>query len=247
MFGDPLTDSFAVWYKVPSFLDRLRSSPNMLARPRRKSAPHREAKPLRVLVVNTTPQLRLAFPDDQHGITVTRKRLAQVPSTDGDLYGLIVAETPTEWDKDGARLQRLFERRPTGYMILAPASLLQRTAPAIHALGQALYAEPAHQAGNGKPSTAAEIDPASDGDFLHGYVQRKLLRFVKAYSESGGHDLYGFLMKEFERPLLEFALAQTQGNQRKAADLLGMNRNTLRKRMQECGLAKKAPTRRRAR
>ena len=54
-------------------------------------------------------------------------------------------------------------------------------------------------------------------------------------------------MKEFERPLLEFALAQTQGNQRKAADLLGMNRNTLRKRMQECGLAQKTSTRRRAR
>jgi DNA-binding protein Fis len=241
MLSDPLTDSFAAWYKMPSFLDRLRSSPNMLARSRRKSALHREAKPLRVLVVNTTPQLRLAFPDDQHGITVTRKRLAQVPSTDGDLYGLIVAETPTEWAKDGARLQRLLERQPTGYMILAPASLLERTVLAIQALGQALCAEPAHQARNGMPSTAAE----TDGDFLHGYVQRKLLRFVKAYSESGGRDLYGFLMKEFERPLLEFALAQTQGNQRKAADLLGMNRNTLRKRMQECGLVKTTPTRRR--
>lgn len=198
-----------------------------------------------MLVVNTTPQLRLAFPDDQHGITVTRKRLAQVPSTDGDLYGFIVAETPTEWEKDGARLQRLLERQPTGCMILAPAELLQRALPAIQALGQALRAEPAPHAGNGQPSTAAETATASDGDFLHGYVQRKLLRFVKAYSESGGRDLYGFLMKEFERPLLEFALAQTRGNQRKAADVLGINRNTLRKRMQECGLAKKPPPRRR--
>ncbi len=197
-----------------------------------------------MLVVNTTPQLRLTFPDDQRGITVTRKRLAQVPSTDGDLYGLIVAETPTEWDKDGARLQRLLERQPTGCMILAPAALLQRTMPAIHALGRALCAEPAHPAGTGPPSPAAEADSSADGDFLHGYVQRKLLRFVKAYSESGGRDLYGFLMKEFERPLLEFALAQTGGNQRKAADLLGMNRNTLRKRLQECGLAKKTSTRR---
>lgn len=198
-----------------------------------------------MLVVNATPQLRLAFADDQHGITVTRKRLAQVPSTDGDLYGLIVAETPTEWDKDGARIQRLLERRPAGCMILAPAPLLQRTAPAIQALGHALTADPSPHTGNGQSTPPAGTAAADDGDFLHGYVQRRLLRFVKAYSESGGRDLYGFMMKEFERPLLEFALAQTRGNQRKAADLLGMNRNTLRKRMQECGLAHKTSTRRR--
>jgi DNA-binding protein Fis len=199
-----------------------------------------------MLVVNATPQLRLAFPDDQHGITVTRKRLAQVPAADGDLYGLIVAETPTDGDTDGARIQRLLERRTGGCMVLlAPGPLLQRTAPAIHALGQALRAEPAHHPGGGQQAPAAATDSAADGDFLHGYVQRRLLRFVKAYSESGGRDLYGFMMKEFERPLLEFALAQTRGNQRKAADLLGMNRNTLRKRMQECGLAQKTATRRR--
>jgi DNA-binding protein Fis len=171
--------------------------------------------------------------------------LAQLPSTDGDLYGLIVAETPTERDTDGARIQRLLERHPAGCMVLAPGPLLQRTAPAIQALGQALRAAPPHHAGSGQPATATETDSASEGDFLHGYVQRKLLRFVKAYSDSGGRELYGFLMKEFERPLLEFALAQTRGNQRKAADLLGMNRNTLRKRMQECGLVQKTATRRR--
>jgi DNA-binding protein Fis len=218
----------------------------MLARSRSTSASRRQAKPLKMLVVNASPQLRLAFPDDQNGITVTRKRLAHMPSADGDLYGLIVAETPTAGDTDGARIQRLLERRPAGCMLLlAPGPLLQRTAPAIHALGQALRAEPADHPGSGQPSPAGESDSASDGDFLHGYVQRRLLRFVKAYSESGGRDLHGFMMKEFERPLLEFALAQTRGNQRKAADLLGMNRNTLRKRMQECGLAQKAATRRR--
>ncbi|MFZ5861574.1 MAG: helix-turn-helix domain-containing protein [Nitrospirota bacterium] len=219
----------------------------MLARSKPKSAARRDAKPLRMLVLNATPQLRFAFPEDQNGITVTRKRLAQVPSADGDLYGLIVAETPNEWDKDGARIQRLLDRRPTGCMILAPAPLLQRTIPAIHALGRALCADPQLQSGHGPETAATEAEPAADGDFLHGHVQRRLLRFVKAYSESGGRDLYGFVMKEFERPLLEFALAQTRGNQRKAADLLGMSRNTLRKRMQECGLAEPSSTRKRRR
>jgi DNA-binding protein Fis len=195
-----------------------------------------------MLVVNATPQLRLAFPDDQSGVTVTRKRLAQVPPTDGDSYGLIVAETPTEWDKDGTRIQRLLERSASGCMIIAPAILLQRTAPAIQALGQALRDEATQQRGAEGEAVSAESDKSSGGDFLQGYIQRKLLKFVRAYSESGGRDLYGFMMKEFERPLLEFALAQTRGNQRRAADLLGMSRNTLRKRMQLCSLAQKPPT-----
>jgi two-component system nitrogen regulation response regulator GlnG len=40
-----------------------------------------------------------------------------------------------------------------------------------------------------------------------------------------------------ERPLLERALALTGGNQLRAARLLGLNRNTLRKRCRELGLA----------
>lgn len=195
-----------------------------------------------MLVVNATPQLRLAFQDDQHGVTVTRKRLGQVPPTDGDVYGLIVAETPTKWEKDRTRIQRLLERSATGCMIIAPAPLLQRTVPAIQALGQAICAEPSQQTRTDGDSTAAKIDQSSDGDFLQGYIERKLLKFVRAYSESGGRDLYGFMMKEFERPLLESALAQTGGNQRRAADLLGMSRNTLRKRMQLCGIAQKSST-----
>jgi len=40
-------------------------------------------------------------------------------------------------------------------------------------------------------------------------------------------------LREVERPLLTVALAATRGNQLKAAKLLGINRNTLRKKLQE--------------
>jgi len=41
------------------------------------------------------------------------------------------------------------------------------------------------------------------------------------------------VLREVERPLISLTLAATNGNQVKAADLLGLNRNTLRKKIRE--------------
>jgi two-component system nitrogen regulation response regulator GlnG len=45
--------------------------------------------------------------------------------------------------------------------------------------------------------------------------------------------LYHRILKEIEVPLLTAALAATRGNQIRAADLLGLNRNTLRKKIRD--------------
>ena len=41
------------------------------------------------------------------------------------------------------------------------------------------------------------------------------------------------IIREVERPLIVRALAATRGNQLKAADILGLNRNTLRKKIRD--------------
>ena len=45
--------------------------------------------------------------------------------------------------------------------------------------------------------------------------------------------LYHRILREIEYPLLSAALAATRGNQIRAADLLGVNRNTLRKKIRD--------------
>ena len=49
-------------------------------------------------------------------------------------------------------------------------------------------------------------------------------------------DLYHRLLREFETPLLRETLRATRGNQLRAAAVLGLNRNTLRKKIRELGL-----------
>ncbi|GHT96656.1 Fis family transcriptional regulator [Betaproteobacteria bacterium] len=45
--------------------------------------------------------------------------------------------------------------------------------------------------------------------------------------------IYDMVIKSVERPMLEIVLRQSQGNQTQAAEMLGINRNTLHKKLTE--------------
>jgi DNA-binding protein Fis len=55
------------------------------------------------------------------------------------------------------------------------------------------------------------------------------------------HDLYDKVLARVERPLFDLVLAHTGGNQLKAAEILGLNRNTLRKKLADLGLQNDKP------
>ncbi|WP_458096881.1 nitrogen regulation protein NR(I) [Roseomonas sp. WA12] len=68
-------------------------------------------------------------------------------------------------------------------------------------------------------------------------VERHLAIFMSAQRDGlPVRDLYERVLAEVERPLLRLALANTRGNQIKAAAMLGLNRNTLRKKIRELEL-----------
>ena len=65
-------------------------------------------------------------------------------------------------------------------------------------------------------------------------VERHIREFLAAHD--GGvapSDIYDRVIAEVERPLIRLTLAATRGNQIKAAAMLGLNRNTLRKKIRD--------------
>jgi len=92
----------------------------------------------------------------------------------------------------------------------------------------------------------AEMTPLPTGSLSMGgevgedeTLQEAINRHLKKYFDAHlPHDLpppglYNRILRELERPLIELSLEATKGNQIKASDLLGLNRNTLRKKIKD--------------
>jgi two-component system nitrogen regulation response regulator GlnG len=84
-------------------------------------------------------------------------------------------------------------------------------------------------------TTPAEVDTGNDG------ISQSMESHLKTYFAA--HDgtlpatgLYERVLREVERPLISQTLEATRGNQIKAAQVLGLNRNTLRKKIKELGI-----------
>lgn len=70
-------------------------------------------------------------------------------------------------------------------------------------------------------------------------VKAKLAGLLARIDGYPVHDLYEKVLARVERPLFDLVLAHTGGNQLKAAEILGLNRNTLRKKLADLGIPKK--------
>ena len=81
------------------------------------------------------------------------------------------------------------------------------------------------------PTPAAPAE-SGEADRLGASVERHLRRYFDLHgSMLPPPGLYARILREVELPLIEIALAATAGNQAKCAQLLGINRNTLRKKI----------------
>jgi len=97
----------------------------------------------------------------------------------------------------------------------------------------------------------AEQPSASDGEpaeeTLAQLVERKIAGYFAEEPDGlPAPGLYERVLDQLERPLFQLTLAATRGNQLRAAEVLGLNRNTLRKKIQDRGIEMARRRRRRA-
>ncbi|GLR12482.1 helix-turn-helix domain-containing protein [Chitinimonas viridis] len=64
-------------------------------------------------------------------------------------------------------------------------------------------------------------------------VRDALEQYFRDLDGEAPQAIYDMVLAKVEKPMLEVVLDKAQGNQTRAAELLGINRNTLRKKMQE--------------
>ncbi|MGC9386770.1 MAG: helix-turn-helix domain-containing protein [Hydrogenovibrio sp.] len=65
------------------------------------------------------------------------------------------------------------------------------------------------------------------------HVTETLTHYFSALENEVPSDVYHMVISQVERPMVEFVLQKTEFNQTRAAEILGINRNTLRKKIQQ--------------
>ncbi len=68
------------------------------------------------------------------------------------------------------------------------------------------------------------------------FLEEKLADLVERMGGLDKGDIYDMVMQRVEKPLIAHVLKRTEGNQVRAASLLGINRNTLRKKIKDLGI-----------
>lgn len=67
-------------------------------------------------------------------------------------------------------------------------------------------------------------------------VSKSLERYFRDLEGTPPNSIYQMVIQAVERPMLEVVMREAQGNQLRASEMLGINRNTLRKKLQQHGM-----------
>jgi two-component system nitrogen regulation response regulator GlnG len=159
-----------------------------------------------------------------------RERTSDIPALVRHFAALAVREGLPMKQLDDAAMERLRTYRWPGN-VRELENLVRRLA--------ALYSQEVIGVGVvegelGDSPTSADPAQALSGEGLSAAVERHIKGYFAAHKgELPAAGLYDRVLREIERPLIVLTLGATRGNQIRAAHLLGLNRNTLRKKIRE--------------
>jgi len=81
----------------------------------------------------------------------------------------------------------------------------------------------------------SENQPQEISQLSHA-VKHSIRRYLFELEGTQPNDLYDLVLRQIEQPLFEAILEHTKGNQSRAAEMLGLNRGTLRKKLRSYNL-----------
>jgi len=160
-----------------------------------------------------------------------RERIEDIPELTGHFLALTASEGLPAKAFEPAAIERLKQHRWPGN-VRELENLVKRLV--------ALYNEPVigtdvlemELAGS-----APEISVGDSGDqpaTLSGTIEKHLREYFEGHNGAlPPRGLYDRILREMERPLIALTLQATRGNQVKASEVLGLNRNTLRKKIRD--------------
>ncbi len=159
----------------------------------------------------------------ESGLAMSGKALSSCP--------VLVIDSAGGWEKSLKTLET--KRKKDGqefYVIISGSPSLKKTVSQIREIAVRLngYVETEEEPKNDKKKGEEEY-----ALHLSQLLESKLSDFVRKVKHSRPKNLYDFLISEFEKPLFTLALQETGDNQVQAAKLLGVNRNTLKKKIKE--------------
>src|SRR5215216_6667939 len=159
-----------------------------------------------------------------------RERVEDIPDLVRHFFSLVEKEGLPRKQLDQAALDRLKRYRWPGN-VRELENLARRLAalyPQETISGAVVDAELSQPA-----FPTAQADGGNE-DSITAAMERHLTRYFGDFGDTlPPPGLYHRILREIEQPLLSAALAATRGNQIRAADLLGVNRNTLRKKIRD--------------
>ncbi|MFT7286463.1 MAG: Fis family transcriptional regulator [Halieaceae bacterium] len=98
----------------------------------------------------------------------------------------------------------------------------------------------AEAAAESAPTALFELTQPSEAATV-GSLREAVDLFVRRYLDEmdgeTGSDFYALMLSEVEAPMLQAVMEYTRHNQTRAAQMLGLNRGTLRKKLKQCQIA----------
>jgi two-component system nitrogen regulation response regulator GlnG len=164
-----------------------------------------------------------------------RQRREDIPELIAYFIEKINREMKTSVTGVSAEAETLLERHPWPGNVRELENVLVRAA--VLAPGRMLT-----PADLSLPPTQPQLPENFAELSLEEVVRRKLKSYFQQSSPLSLTDLHASIVGQVEKPLIELILEYTSGNQLKAAELLGINRNTLRKKLTEFKITAKKGT-----